>query len=243
MNCTEAENLVDAYVDGELELLKSLEVEAHLRDCPACARLRANHLALRDVLAPLYEPAPAALARRIRRSARPPRARLAGRWAWGLASAALAAIAALLLLGQVDDLPWTAHRPALAREAVSAHIRSLMAAHLTDVASSDQHTVKPWFNGKLDFSPPVKNLAAQGFPLVGGRLDYLGGHPVAALVYARHKHLINVFVWPAGSASNPARAEGSQGYNVLHWTRAGMAWWAVSDLNRAELAEFTRLLD
>jgi anti-sigma factor RsiW len=116
-----------------------------------------------------------------------------------------------------------------------------MASHMLDVVSTDQHTVKPWFNGKLDFSPPVKNLAEQEFPLSGGRLDYLGGRSVAALVFQRHKHVINLFVWPAPlKDSPPAPVTAIQGYNVIRWSDASMDFWAVSDLNGKELIEFAR---
>jgi len=126
---------------------------------------------------------------------------------------------------------------------VSSHIRSLMASHLTDVASTDQHTVKPWFNGRLDFSPPVTDLATSGYPLIGGRLDYLRGRPVAALVYQRRKHLINVFTWPderAADSETPPRTQ--KGYHVIHETHGGMAYWIVSDLNPEELSVFARRL-
>ena len=137
--------------------------------------------------------------------------------------------------GHADEL--------IAREVVSGHIRSLMANHLTDVASTDQHTVKPWFAGKLDFSPPVTDFAGAGYPLVGGRLDYLQGHSVAALVYLHHKHVINVFVWPvATSLERLAPALTQQGFHVIHGAHAGMAYWVVSDLNVEELAGFARML-
>ena len=129
----------------------------------------------------------------------------------------------------------------LTEELVSSHVRSLMATHIFDVASTNQHTVKPWFAGKLDYSPPVLNFADKGFPLVGGRLDYMEHHPVAAMVYKRHQHWINLFVWPVVSANKAQEKHFERGYTVFHWTNAGMAYAAVSDLNESELGEFVRL--
>jgi anti-sigma factor RsiW len=157
--------------------------------------------------------------------------------------AAALALSTLLGLGIGLALLQPGADERLAREVVAAHVRSLMADHLMDIASSDRHTVKPWIAGKLDFSPPVADLAGQGYPLAGGRLDYLGERGVMALVYRRHAHVINLFVWPQASAADSgARSDSSQGYNVAHFTRAGMAFWAVSDLNPEEFRAFVALV-
>jgi anti-sigma factor RsiW len=162
-------------------------------------------------------------------------------WRWLGAAAAFVAVAGGTWLFAV--LPGERADEASVREAVSGHVRSLMASHLTDVASTDQHTVKPWFRGQLDFSPPVTDFAAADYPLVGGRLDYLQGHAVAALVYMHRKHVINAFVWPVdGAPERIAPAVTERGFHVIRGTRAGMAYWVVSDLNAEELATFARML-
>ena len=136
---------------------------------------------------------------------------------------------------------------ALADQVLASHVRSLMPGHLTDVLSSDQHTVKPWFNGKIDYSPPVPDFAGQGFPLIGGRLDYVGGRPVAALVYGRRQHIINVFLWPVSAGSRAGEGGGSasrsrQGYHELHWTSGDYTYWVASDLALPELEQFAELV-
>jgi len=253
MNCKDTGEVLDAYFDGELDLVRSLGVEQHLKDCPVCARAHREHELVRKALTsgPLYFNASKGLNKRVRSAVRHA-SRAEGRaesrrrgwnWSWPMIFSPIAAAALVLFVA----LPMVARRSArenLLQEIVSAHVRSLMAdtSHLTDVASTDQHTVKPWFTGKLPFAPPVTDLSAQGFPLIGGRLDYIVDQPVAALVYQRRKHLINLFIWPAGQQTNSVQEiHAHQGYNLIRWTQGGMALWAVSDVNLADLREFVQL--
>jgi anti-sigma factor RsiW len=259
--------LIHAYVDGELDLLSTVKFEDHLRDCAPCAQAHKNLQTLRSALntEDFYFKPPDRLADRIHmalqeadnavphapvavqeRSTRASSGQFSRRmwWqvSWVRAGVAAALAMAALVIWQLGP---SASRPSqndfVAQEVLASHVRSLMANHLTDVPSSDQHTVKPWFNGKLDFSPPVKDLAGEGYPLVGGRLDYLDDRPVAALVYQRRKHFINLFIWPSTSDSGPKTVM-RQGYNLFHWTQSGMTYWAVSDLNDTELQEFVHLV-
>jgi anti-sigma factor RsiW len=246
MNCQQARPLIDPYADGELEAGAILELERHIQSCPGCMVAWRNLQGLKKALKQdaLYFAAPAELRQRIK-SELPSPARTVPQWpAWSwnrLTTAMSGAFAVCLALLVTVTLFRPSSDQPLAQEIVSSHIRSLMAGHVMDVVSTDQHTVKPWFNGKLDFSPPVRDLAAQEFPLVGGRLDYIGGRGVAALVFQRHKHIINLFVWPAKEAdSNPAPFAPRQGYNLIRWSEAGMVFWAVSDLNEKELMEFVQ---
>jgi anti-sigma factor RsiW len=255
MNCEDIERLADAYVDDELDLERTLALEAHLSTCEACTarldRIRGVRQALRTVP---YFRAPATLAERVRATVaaaaaatpfRQPRSVRARdrRWQpWVLSAASL--VAASLVLAVVLHERAVMADDATTEAVIEGHVRSLMAGHLVDVASTDRHTVKPWFAGRVDFSPTVVDLASDGFPLVGGRLDYIDRRPAAALVYKRRDHVINVFVWPqaAGSPSHATRSD-VRGYHVISWTRGGVAVWIVSDLALGELDDFGRKLD
>ncbi len=246
MRCEDIQ--LDAYADRELDPARSSEFEHHLAACPSCRARLAELSAMRTAIdtAGLRRRAPqslrdaitAAIDREDRPAARP---RRAPAWAWGSLAACLILTAAVVTLS-LGSLSRRATLTADAREAISAHIRSLMGAHLLDIPTSDQHTVKPWFAGKLDFSPPVADLSTQGFPLAGGRLDYLAGHPAAALVYNRRAHIINLFIAPDPSGTAAPHLFEDRGYHAAAWSDGHMRFCAVSDVNQDELTTFTQLL-
>jgi anti-sigma factor RsiW len=246
VHCQETQALLDGYVDGELDVVRSVEVEQHLQDCQACAHAYKNYQALRSAIKDneLYFSPPVHLQKRVRAAVRQAnRAETRTRvWPWrGLSAVASLAAVVLLVWSLVPMLTGPSANDLLTRELIAGHVRSLMANHLTDVASSDQHTVKPWFEGKLDFSPPVVDLTEQGFPLVGARLDYLDNRPVAALVYQRQHHVINLFLWPSPhDAEKGEQMVARQGYHLLHWAQSGLSYWAVSNLNLGELQAFVQ---
>ena len=247
MNCAQPEMLLHALVDNELDAGHAHDVEAHVAACPACAAKLGDLRTMRGVIAAadLKERAPVSLRNRVEAALPaspgtafpawlplPSRRGFFGGFALGAAlSSALAASLVLTVFHNGQE-------STIAGEVVSAHIRSLQPGHLTDVLTSDQHTVKPWFNGRLDVAPPVVDLTGQGFTLIGGRLDYIDGEPVAAIVYQRRKHVINLFVAHHLDGRAPAVAAMIQGYNVRHWFAAGLDLWAVSDIDRTELDEF-----
>lgn len=248
MTCRELRTLLHGYMDGELDLVRNVEIEEHLRTCGECSRIYQAQLALRSALQSdeLYFRAPAGLERKVRMATQKPE-----RMSWlprpqvpDWIGAALAAAAVVALAFFVPPMiSRSSETERIAQDVASAHIRSLMPGHLTDVPSSENHTVKPWFAGKLDFSPPVVDLSAEGFSLVGGRLDYAAGRPVAALVYRRGKHLINLFVWPSAAAHESSESgDARQGYNLLFWTRGQSNFCAISDVNRDELRRFASLV-
>jgi anti-sigma factor RsiW len=246
MNCAESRLLLHAHADGELDAASSLELERHLKTCDACAGEKQSVHSLKAALrqSSLRYDAPDSLRKEVRRLARTSGGATSphfdSRLLWKFLAFGASAFAMLAILFPPGR---NSERDQLLNEAVAGHVRSLMAEHLTDVASSDQHTVKPWFNGKLDFAPDVKDFAAQGFPLVGGRLDYLSGRAVAALVYRHNKHFINVFVWPAQNARlGKLDSQKHRGYSVINRDADGLRYCVVSDLNEKELAEFANLL-
>ncbi len=241
MNCQDARPLLEAYLDGELDLVRTVALEAHIKGCAECLQQKASFEALRSSLrqSGVYAKAPAKLGDSISARIREEEPHSVP-WAWVALAAGVTAV--VMAAGfWLMEMRQPAAATLLAQEVVASHVRSLMANHLMDVVSSDQHTVKPWFNGKLDFTPLVKDLAAKGFPLVGGRLDYLDDRPVAALLYKRSQHPINVFEWPGGQGSTP-ESSSLRGYNIIRWSQAGMAFWVVSDLNATELGEFVRYM-
>jgi anti-sigma factor RsiW len=241
MTCDEAETLLDALIDGELDAGHAREVEDHIADCPNCAAQLKAYREMSQAIAGagMRYTAPAQLRRRIEASLPQPQVNAPNRrsvlrgFAMGSAMSAIAATGLFAIVLRHDD------EQLIMSEIVSAHLRSLQAGHLTDVISTDQHTVKPWFNGRLDVSPPVIDLTAQGFTLIGGRLDYVDARAIGAIVYRRRQHVINLFVaQTASTESRAAKTETIQGFNIRRWSDRGLNYWAVSDIGADELAEF-----
>ena len=267
MNCQEIADLMDGYLDGELDALTSQKIEQHLQDCRKCEEAYEVETAMAHAIsqaAPYYK-APPELRERIQLSLReaigaPPSRGAAAEdplpvrrpeavrrgvffdmpWNW-LAMAAAIALAAIVASSFLPRLRQPGADQFLATQLIASHVRSLMADHLTDVASSDQHTVKPWLDLKLDFAAPVVDLSGDGFPLIGGRLDYLDNHSVAALVYQRRKHFINLFIWPTTPAdSKEQKMVEREGYHLVHWADGDFTYWAVSDVSVGDLQDFQR---
>jgi anti-sigma factor RsiW len=245
MTHDEIREILDPYVDRELDLISVRKIEQHLRSCDDCRGMEQQLRALREALAaaaPAYS-VPSHLRRNIRAALRREARTTESVFSPWLVFATGAVCAALLLGFVFFQTNRGSRGNEIVSQVVANHVRSLLATHLVDVISSDQHTVKPWFDGKVDFAPDVHDFSMSGFPLVGGRLDYLDGKTVVALVYQRNKHPINVFVMPATNSSNsPPISFDLRGYNVLSWTQRGMNYWAVSDLNQTELRELVGLI-
>jgi anti-sigma factor RsiW len=249
MACKCADTAVHGYFDNELDALRAAEFESHLEECPECVAALDALESLRSTInvAQPYERAPASFRKKILADLKmtSPEVVKAARtptdWRW----LAIAAALLLLLYGgwRVASLRRADHRETImATEIIDAHLRSLQPGHLTDVISTDQHTVKPWFDGKVDFAPPVRDFAEQGFPLQGGRLDVVENRTVAALVYGRRKHFVNVFIWPSSEKEANPQAGSIRGYQWIEWREQGMEFYAVSDAAASDLEDFERLL-
>jgi anti-sigma factor RsiW len=247
MSCERTETVLHVYFDNELDALGAAEFERHLEQCFECNEALQGLKSLRSSIgvSQLYEKTPAAFRKKVLAQVSPARPVIIEpsrrNWQWLAVAATLVLLAygtwRIISLGRVDGFQTT-----LAAEVIDAHLRSLQPGHLTDVVSTDQHTVKPWFDGKLDFSPPVRDFAGQGFPLQGGRLDVVDNHAVAALVYGRRKHLVNVFIWPTNEKDASSRSGSRQGYHWLDWRKNGMEFCAVSDSAASDLSELQSLL-
>jgi anti-sigma factor RsiW len=242
VTCHEVGRLLDAYVDHELDPAESAAFQGHLTSCAACRRRVAERESLGRLVRSIpYYPTPDRVRTAITMA--PGRS-----WVTPRLVALAAAVIVAVGLGSVTSMRLSRARQATDNTAVTAagivdsHVRALMAEHLFDMRSTDQHTVKPWFLGRLDFSPPVEDLAPVGFPLVGGRLEYVAGRSAAALVYQRRQHTINLFIWPESTGTAPDDVRSLRGFQLRHWIQGGMSFWAVSDLNDAELADFERAL-
>jgi len=249
VTCELTQTVLHGYLDGELDAARAADFERHLISCPDCVGALEAHESLRSSLlhAGLYERAPASLRQAVQAQLGVPARssvipiRNPAPWRW-LAVAATFLLAVFLGWRLLPVLRATSGETALASAIVDAHLRSLQPGHLEDVQSTDQHTVKPWFDGKLDFAPPVHDFVNEGFPLQGGRLDVVHGRTVAVLVYARRKHLINVFVWPTTEPDSEPLSGSQLGYHWTDWRKAGMEMCAVSDVSPDDLAELQRLL-
>jgi len=248
MNHDEAAKLLGPYRDGELDLATCLKLEEHLAGCPSCQQKLAGEQELVGLIqseTPRFKASPF-LKTRIQAALREEKSSSTTIPWWkhlslGSTFSGLAGAAAVLVLLAVGSF-WTQGIPELDQEAVANHVRSLQVNHLMDVASTDQHTVKPWFAGKLDYSPQVVDLGPSGYPLIGGRLDVLEHRNVAAIIYQRRKHYINLFIWPADAESLHGRLYNQNGYHALGWTKSGMNYLAVSELGEKEFREFVQMI-
>jgi mycothiol system anti-sigma-R factor len=258
VSCDMTHSVLHGYLDGELDAARAAEFERHLLSCPQCvAELEAQE-SLRSTIqrAGLRERAPEKLRRNLQaaiggttitstepaKTVTPLRPRSSMRPTWWLTLAAAAVFAIVLGSRFLPNMTHGRGGNEMATAIVDAHLRSLQPGHLEDVISTDQHTVKPWFDGRLDFAPPVHDFVADGFPLQGGRLDIVQGKTVAVLVYGRRKHIINVFIWPT-SEQDSSPQQGSQlGYNWVDWRKGGMELVAISDVSAPDLVELQKLI-
>ena len=245
LDCKQLRLYMHGHLDCEVDPVTAAGIEAHVQTCASCAHAYAAQTALQSAVKAqaAYYPAPAALAARIRAqisaTSVPAARKNAPRWQWFPMAAAIAATAVITWTTAMQ-MDFGARDERIAEQVIAGHARSVLTNHLVEVTSSDQHTVKPWLSSKLDFSPPATDLTTAGFPLVGARLDYVDNRPVAALVYRHRQHVINLFIWPDAKAGTTTalRSSSKQGFNLLHWGNAGMTFWAISDLNPADIKTF-----
>jgi anti-sigma factor RsiW len=251
VSCELTHSVLHGYLDGELDAARAADFERHLLSCAECVAQLESQETLHSSIqgAGLYERAPATMRQRLDAElgtgAKAPAARMVAiplkAWRW------LAIAATILLVGTlswrlIPSLRESSVETAYASSIVDAHLRSLQPGHLQDVVSTDQHTVKPWFDGRIDFAPPVRDFANEGFPLQGGRLDVVRGRTVAVLVYGRRKHIVNVFIWPTKQGDSEPQSGSQLGYNWIDWRKGGMELCAVSDTNPSDLKELQRLI-
>jgi anti-sigma factor RsiW len=246
MSCDRAGTILHGYFDNELDAGGAASFERHLELCPDCVNALEALESLRSSMniSQLYQEAPAELRKKILAGVSSPRrvTVFPARTVWQLLAVAAAILLVLYTGSRVTSVQRSSnYETVLAAEVIDAHLRSLQPGHLTDVVSSDQHTVKPWFDGKLDFSPPVRDFVDQGFPLQGGRLDVVHGRAIAALVYGRRKHLVSAFIWPTGEQNTSPRAGSHQGYQWISWRKGGMEFCVVSDVALSDLEQLQRL--
>jgi anti-sigma factor RsiW len=250
VTCELTQSVLHGYIDGELDAARAADFERHLSSCPQCVSALETQEKLRASIqqAGLYERAPIALRRKLEGQFRAPTPVAAAPIRTGVRPTQWFALAAALILAFLIGVRLLSSpsgrggQTELASAIVDAHLRSLQPGHLEDVISTDQHTVKPWFDGKVDFAPPVRDFTSDGFPLQGGRLDVVEGHQVAALVYGRRKHIVNVFVWPASGSDTQPQSGSQLGYNWIDWRKGGMEMYAVSDVSPVDLRELHKLL-
>ncbi|HXB20093.1 MAG TPA: anti-sigma factor [Candidatus Solibacter sp.] len=248
MLCRDSKKVLGAFVDNEIDLMQSVALEEHLASCADCTAFMEGQRAVKDLLknGNFRFSAPPGFKEELLRELQPPPPKKLRLWSFTSAPVWRAAAAAAIIILSVGLITLlykesSVNKMAAQNEIVDSHIRSLLMNHLTDVASTDQHTVKPWFNGKLAFSPKVVDFSDKGFPLIGGRLDTMDGQTVAALIYRHRQHVINVFTYPHSGAFRPLASE-QRGYRIIHWAESGMEFWLVSDLNPEELEQFAELL-
>jgi anti-sigma factor RsiW len=243
MEHAEAKGLIEAYADGELDAARTQALETHLETCAACQQALDAWMAERKAVRVALDvgSTPQGLLTQVRAATAGANTRSRGVPAWALQAAALAGVA-ILSSGATFSVMQTA-RADRAQTLFDAHMRAEDPGRAIEVASTDKHTVKPWLDARLDFAPPVDNLQAQGFPLIGGRLDYVDGRRAAVMVYARRKHMIDVFVRPSGDAPAPPAHADRRGFHLIGWRHGGFDWWAVSDVDPAELETLRKLLE